>query len=315
MTKREIRSVMFEFSILAQQLLNGLVLGAIYGLIAIGYSLVYGIIGMINFAHGDIYMIAAYLTAICIAVITFFGINSIVLTLFLTFTFVVLITSLYGFSLERLAYRRLRYSPRLAPLISAIGMSIILQEYVRISQGARNQAIPALLEGKIHIPVASNPIDITAEQILIIVVSSVCVACLSFLIKNTSLGRAMRATQQDMQMAEILGVSLNKIIPLVFVLGSMMAGIAGVLVSVNYGSFNYAIGFIVGIKAFTSAVLGGIGSLTGAMLGGLILGLSESLFAGYVSVDYKDVFAFSILILVLIFKPNGLLGTHDVAKV
>lgn len=306
---------MFEISILTQQLLNGLVLGAIYGLIAIGYSLVYGIIGMINFAHGDIYMIAAYLTAICIAIIAFFGLQSIILTLIITFSFVVLVTGLYGYSLERLAYRRLRYSPRLAPLISAIGMSIILQEYVRISQGARNQAIPELLDGKIHILFATHPIDVSAEQILIFIMTGVCVAALSFVIKNTSLGRAMRATQQDMQMAEILGVSLNKIIPLVFVLGSMMAGIAGVLVSINYGSFNYAIGFIVGIKAFTSAVLGGIGSLTGAMLGGLILGLCESLFAGYVSVDYKDVFAFSVLILVLIFKPNGLLGTHDVAKV
>lgn len=306
---------MFDWGILTQQLLNGLVLGTIYGLIAIGYSLVYGIIGMINFAHGEVYMISAYLTAICLALFSMLGISSVVLAIAFTFIITMSITGLYGWAIERIAYRPLRHSTRLAPLISAIGMSLLLQEFVRISQGARNQGIPSMLEGQWRLGTEHYFVDISSIQIMIIVTAFISVFLLTILIAKTSLGRAMRATQQDMGMAEILGVSPNKIIPLVFFIGSVMAAIAGVLVSLDYGSFNFAIGFIIGIKAFTSAVLGGIGSLPGAMLGGLLLGMAESLFSGYVDVAYKDVFAFSVLVLVLIFKPNGILGTPEIEKV
>jgi branched-chain amino acid transport system permease protein len=298
---------MIDFTILNEQLINGLVLGSIYGLIAIGYSLVYGILGMINFAHGDVYMIGAYLTAIGIALCHFFGINSMPVILGITFIFAVMITGGYGWAIERLAYRPLRYSTRLAPLISAIGMSLLLENFVRISQGARNQAVPMILQGD------WGPISYI--QIAIVVVTLLSTAVLALFIAKTPMGRAMRATQQDMEMAQILGVNLNKIIPLVFVLGAFMAAIAGMLVTINFGSFNFFIGFVIGIKAFTSAVLGGIGSLPGALLGGLILGLTESLFSGYVSVDYKDVFAFAVLIIVLIFKPSGILGKTNTEKV
>lgn len=304
-----------DWAILGQQLVNGLVLGSIYGLIAIGYTMVYGIIGMINFAHGEVYMISAYLTAIFLALFHFLGIDSIVISIFLTLVLTVIITGLYGWSIERFAYKPLRGSIRLAPLISAIGMSLFLQNYVRISQGARSQGVPSLIHGQFRLGGAENFVQISHIQLTIILVSLISMVALTVLIKRSMLGKAMRATQQDLKMAAILGINTDRIIPMVFVIGAVMAAIAGTLVSLNYGSFDFHIGFIIGIKAFTAAVLGGIGSLTGAMLGGLILGLAESLFSGYVDVDYKDVFAFSVLILVLIFKPSGLLGTPEVEKV
>lgn len=301
--------------IFGQQLINGLVLGSIYGLIAIGYTMVYGIIGMINFAHGDIYMIAAYLTAICVAVLSFFGISAIVPILIITFLFTPIITGLYGLVIERVAYRPLRHSTRLAPLISAIGMSMLLENFVQVSQGARNQVVPSILTGNWQWEIGQATFLISHIQSLIIAVALLSMISLSLLIRKTTLGKAMRATSQDLVMASILGINPNKIIPYCFLMGAVLAAIAGILVSFNYGSFNYAIGFIIGIKAFTSAVLGGIGSIAGAMLGGIILGLAESLFSGYVNVDYKDVFAFGVLIVVLVLKPSGLLGTPEVEKI
>lgn len=306
---------MADFYVICQQLVNGLVLGCTYGLIAVGYTMVYGIIGMINFAHGEIYMIAAYLSAIVFAVLTFLGVNSVFFALILTLIFVIIITSLYGYSIEKIAYRPLRGSTRLAPLISAIGVSLILQNYVQISQGASNQGMPTVVEGSIRIGDATNFFQITYIQILIIVVALLSMGVLTFIIQSTPLGRACRATQQDQKMAGILGINTNVIISTVFILGSAMAAVAGVLVTLNYGSFDFFVGFVTGIKAFTAAVLGGIGSLPGAMLGGIILGLSESLFSGFINTDYKDVFAFSLLVLVLIFKPSGLLGKPEVEKV
>lgn len=306
---------MNDWGILIQQLLNGLTLGSIYGLVAIGYSLVYGIIGMINFAHGDLYMIGVYLAAIGFALCSLFGITSFITVLSITLILTMIITGMYGLSLERLAYRPLRNASRLAPLISAIGMSIILENFVQLSQGSRSQAIPVMLNEQLKIELGSYSIHISAIQLLIIMSTFISVSILTLIIAKTSLGRSMRAAEQDKDMAEILGVDPNKIIPFVFVLGAVMAGGAGVLITLNYGSFDFTIGFMVGIKAFTSAVLGGIGSLPGAMLGGLILGLAETLFAGFVDVGYKDVFAFSLLIIVLIFKPNGLLGTQPIAKI
>ncbi|MBF0419581.1 MAG: branched-chain amino acid ABC transporter permease LivH [Magnetococcales bacterium] len=303
--------------IFAQQTVNGLILGATYGLIAIGYTMVYGIIGMINFAHGEIYMVSAYLAAIFLAVLHFFGLTSVPLLLVAVLLATILVTALYGWFVEKIAYRPLRHSTRLAPLITAIGVSLILQNYVRIAQGARSQGIPSLLQGSFVLPVGDQGgvVQITHVQLLIIIVAFLSMAVLTFIMQQTSMGRACRATEQDRIMAALLGIDTNRIIAIVFVIGAAMAAIAGVLVSLNYGSFDFHIGFITGIKAFTAAVLGGIGSLPGAMLGGLILGLAESFFAGFVNSDYKDVFAFSLLVLVLIFRPSGLLGQPQITKV
>jgi len=302
--------------IITQQIINGLVLGSIYGLIAIGYTMVYGIIGMINFAHGEVYMISAYLAAITIAVLAFLGVNSPPLVILLTLAVTMVITGIYGWTIERIAYRPLRHSNRLAPLISAIGVSLVLQNYVQISQGAHPQGIPTLLEGEMRLlGNAANVVQISNIQAMILIISLLGMLLLTFVIQKTSLGQACRATQQDRKMAEILGINTDQIISLVFVMGAGMAAIAGLLVTMNYGSFDFYIGFLAGIKAFTAAVLGGIGSLPGAMLGGLLLGVTESLFSGFVNTDYKDVFAFLVLILVLIFRPSGLLGKPLVEKI
>ncbi|MEO5328201.1 MAG: branched-chain amino acid ABC transporter permease LivH [Magnetococcus sp. THC-1_WYH] len=306
-----------ELAILAQQTINGLILGATYGLIAIGYTMVYGIIGMINFAHGEIYMVSAYVTAIFLAVLHYFGLANVPLMLLAVLLATMFVTALYGWFLERIAYRPLRGSTRLAPLITAIGLSLILQNYVRLSQGARSQGIPSLLQGSFAITLGNDErlVQITYVQTLIIIVAFLSMAILTVIMHHTSLGRACRATEQDRIMASLLGIDTDRIIATVFVIGAAMAAIAGVLVTLNYGSFDFHIGFVTGIKAFTAAVLGGIGSLPGAMLGGLVLGLSESFFSGFVNADYKDVFAFSLLVLVLIFRPSGFLGHPQVVKV
>ncbi|MBF0341922.1 MAG: branched-chain amino acid ABC transporter permease LivH, partial [Magnetococcales bacterium] len=291
-----------SWHILVQQGVNGLVLGSVYGLIAVGYTMVYGIIGMINFAHGDVYMIAAYLTAIFLAIVTLLGIHSPPVVILLVLLLTIACTALYGWCVERVAYKPLRHSTRLAPLISAIGMSLILQNYVRLAQGARNQGTPTFFDGSVRL-FSNGPdqfVQITHAQILIVVTAVIGMIVLWFLIQNTAMGRACRAVQQDRVMASLLGVDVDRIISVVFVLGASMAAVAGTLVTFNYGSFDFFIGFVTGIKAFTAAVLGGIGSLPGAMLGGVVLGLAESIFSGFVNTDYKDVFAFSLLVLVLI---------------
>jgi branched-chain amino acid transport system permease protein len=304
-----------DWHILAQQLVNGLTLGSIYGLIAIGYTMVYGIIGMINFAHGDVYMLSAYVTAISLATLFSFGLDSLPFALLVTLVMTMVITAAYGWTIERIAYRPLRGSTRLAPLISAIGVSLILQNGVQLSQGARTQGVPSLIPTTLRFGEGDDFVQITLVQLMIIVISLSSMAALTWLIQRTSLGRQCRATQQDRRMAAILGINTDRIISSVFIIGAAMAAIAGVLVTLNYGSFDFNIGFVTGIKAFTAAVLGGIGSLPGAMLGGLILGLAEALFSGMVNTDYKDVFAFSLLVLVLIFRPTGLLGKPEVEKV
>lgn len=301
--------------VLAQQLVNGLVLGATYGLIAVGYTMVYGIIGMINFAHGEIYMLSAYLTAIGLAVLAYLGFSSPWILIALTLIFAMAITSLYGVVIESLAYRPLRGSNRLAPLISAIGVSLILQNYVQLSQGAKNQGVPTLVNGSLRFGSEEHFFQITYMQIVIIVVALISMTALNLVVRYTALGRACRATQQDRTMAQILGIPTDRIIASVFAMGAAMAAVAGVLITLNYGSFDFFIGFVTGIKAFTAAVLGGIGSLPGAMLGGVLLGLAESLFSGFVNSDYKDVFAFALLVLILIFRPSGLLGKPIVEKV
>lgn len=304
-----------EWHIIGQQIVNGLVLGFVYGLIAIGYTMVYGIIGMINFAHGDVYMISAYLTAIFLALFLGSGAIPAIAALALTLLVTVLITGAYGWIIEKIAYRPLRGSTRLAPLISAIGMSLILQNFVQLSQGASIQGIPTLLTGVARLGDDEKFVQISHIQILILAVASAAMIALTLVIKKTNLGRACRATQQDRTMAAMLGINTDRVISSVFIIGAVLAAVAGVLVSLNYGSFDFFIGFVTGIKAFTAAVLGGIGSMPGAMLGGVILGLSESLFSGFVNSDYKDVFSFALLILVLVFKPSGLLGRAEAEKV
>ena len=298
-----------------QQLINGLTLGAVYGLIAIGYTMVYGIIGMINFAHGEVYMVSAYLCAIGLALLAYFGIRSFPLLIFGTLVFTIIVTGVYGWAIERIAYRPLRNSTRLAPLISAIGMSLILQNYVQLSQGPNQQGIPTLMHGVLRITVGDGVVQITWTKIFILLAAFVGMVVLSWIINHTQLGRVCRATQQDRRMAAILGINTDRVISLVFMIGAAMAGLAGVLVTMNYGTFDFYIGFIIGIKAFTAAVLGGIGSLPGAMLGGLLLGVAEAQFAGLVNSDYKDVFSFALLVAILIFRPQGLLGRPVVAKV
>jgi len=307
-----------DMHILLQQLVNGLVLGALYGLIAVGYTMVYGVLGMINFAHGEVYMISAYATGIALGVLSFLGVHSVVPLLLLTVACVVVVTGTYGWVIERIAYRPLRGAPKLSLLISAIGVSLFLQAYVQLSQGPNPQGIQPVLPGAFRLALGAgedNFVQVTYAQSLIVVFALASMAFLSWVIGHTSMGRACRATQQDPRMATLLGINTDRVISTVFVIGAVMASVAGVLVTINYGSFDFSIGFVVGVKAFTAAVLGGIGSLPGALVGGLLLGLLESIFSGYVSSDYKDVFAFTVLIMVLVFRPSGLFGKPAVEKV
>ena len=301
--------------IFLQQMVNGLTLGSVYGLIAIGYTMVYGIIGMINFAHGDVYMISAYLAAIGLAVLSFFGVESFPFLILGTLVFTIVVTGVYGFVIERVAYKPLRNSTRLAPLISAIGISLILQNYAQIAQGPNQQGVPTLLSGGWRFDIGTGFVQITYTKLFILVAAFAGMAVLTYIIQYTKLGRMCRATQQDRKMASILGINTDRVISYVFIIGAAMAALAGVLITVNYGTFDFYAGFIIGIKAFTAAVLGGIGSLPGAMLGGLILGVAEEQFSGMVNTDFKDVFAFGLLVTILIFRPQGLLGRPQVSKV
>jgi branched-chain amino acid transport system permease protein len=299
-----------------QQIINGLTLGSIYALIAIGYTMVYGIIGMINFAHGEIYMISAYVGLLMITALSLFGLETIPLLLLLTLAVSILVTSAYGWTVERLAYRPLRGSPRLVPLISATGMSIFLQNYVMIGQGARDVSMRPLITGGWRFGMEGGfQVYLSYMQVIIAVVTVIFMTLLTLFISRSRLGRACRACSQDREMANLLGIDTDRVIAMTFVLGAALAAVAGVLVGLYYGLINPFIGFVAGIKAFTAAVLGGIGSIPGAMLGGILLGLTESFTSAYLSTEYKDVVAFSILVLVLLFRPTGLLGQPDLEKV
>ncbi len=299
-----------------QQLINGVTLGSIYGLIAIGYTMVYGIIGMINFAHGDIFMVGAFIALITLLAVVAMGITFLPLVLLIVLIVSMLMTSVWGWSVERIAYRPLRGSFRLAPLITAIGMSIVLQNFVQVVQGARVKPLPPQITGGITIMEKDGfLVQLSYMQILIIVTTVLLMAGFTLLINKTSLGRAQRACEQDQKMASLLGVNVDRTISLTFVMGAALASVAGVMFLLYYGVIDFYIGFLAGVKAFTAAVLGGIGSLPGAMLGGLLIGLIETFWSGYFSVEYKDVAAFSILAIVLIFMPSGLLGKPEVEKV
>ncbi len=299
-----------------QQLINGITLGAIYGLIAIGYTMVYGIIGMINFAHGEIYMLGAFIALIAYLAATTIGGGSVAFGLLAALVITMAFTALWGWAVERIAYRPLRGAPKLAPLISAIGMSIVLQNFAQISQGARVKPLPPVFKGGITLMQSEHfSVSLSYLQIAIVLLTVTLMAVFTWIITRTPLGRAQRATEQDMKMAALLGVDVDRIISATFVMGAALASVAGLMVTLYYGVIDFYIGFLAGIKAFTAAVLGGIGSLPGAMLGGLLIGLIEAFWSGYFSIEYKDVAAFSILVLVLLFRPTGLLGRPEVEKI
>jgi len=299
-----------------QQLINGITLGSIYGLIAIGYTMVYGIIGMINFAHGDIFMVGAFTALIAFLVLVAVGITAVPLALVLVLVAAMALTALYGLTVERIAYRPLRHSFRLAPLISAIGMSIVLQNYVQVAQGARVKPLPPLIQGGYTLLEGHDfAVRLSNIQIIVVVTTLLLMLGFSFLVARTRLGRNMRACEQDLKMAALVGVDVDRTISTTFVLGAALAAVAGLMFLLYYGVIDFFIGFLAGVKAFTAAVLGGIGSLPGAMIGGILIGLIETLWSAYFSIEYKDVAAFSILIIALIFLPTGILGRPEVEKV
>jgi branched-chain amino acid transport system permease protein len=292
--------------------LGGLTRGSIYALIALGYTMVYGIIQLINFAHGEIYMIGAFTALIVASVLTLMGWNQLAI-LFIASVLAVVYSAAYGFTLEKVAYKPLRQAPRLSALISAIGMSLFLQNYVLLAQTSDFLPFPNLIpDFKFMEPIEHI---VRSSEIVIYATTTVVMILLTFLIKFTRTGKAMRATAQDRNMAMLVGVNVDRVISVTFLIGSATAALGGVLIASHIGQINFYIGFIAGIKAFVAAVLGGIGSMPGAVLGSLVLGWTESFFTGYVSSDYEDVFAFLFLVLILIFRPSGILGRADTDKV
>lgn len=299
-----------------QQLVNGLVLGSIYALIALGYTMIYGVLGIINFAHGEVLMIGALVSLTLIQgmmMLTPFLPGWLILVLVLPITMAV--CAALSYTIERVAYRPLRNAPRLAPLISAIGMSVLLQTIAMMVWSRDPLMYPQLLPA-FPIQLFNSAVTITGKELIIIAVAFLVMCALLLLVERTRLGRAMRATAEQTQIAALMGVNPNRVISITFMLGGALAGLAGVMIATNYGNANFYMGFIPGLKAFTAAVLGGIGNIRGAMLGGLLLGLIESLGAGYIGdltggvlgSNYQDIFAFIVLIVVLVLRPSGLLG-------
>jgi len=300
-----------------QQLINGITLGSIYGLIAIGYTMVFGIIGMVNFAHGDVFMVSAFIALIAFLILTaWLGISSIALALFIVLIAAMLFTSLVNWVIERVAYRPLRGSFRLAPLISAIGMSILLSNFVQVTQGPRNKSIPPMVQGEfVLFDKNSFPVTLSYKQLIIWAITAVLLLAFWYLVAKTRLGRAQRACEQDRKMAALVGIDVDRTISMTFVIAAALAAVAGTMYLMYYGVVTFSDGFVPGVKAFTAAVLGGIGSLPGAVVGGLLIGLIETFWSAYFSIDYKDVAAFSVLAITLIFLPQGLFGRPDVEKV
>ena len=300
--------------IFAQQVINGLVLGSVYALVALGYTMVYGILGLINFAHGEVVMIGAMVALAAVSMLMTAAPEMSPLLMIAVAAILSIITCMaLAFSIERLAYRPLRNAPRLAPLITAIGISILLQNIAMIIWGRKYKTVPELFEFDTHIIFGAN---ITDLQVIIIGVSAILMTLLLLVVNFTKLGRAMRATSESQKVAGLMGININKIISATFMIGAGLGAIAGILVAGNYSVAHYSMGFMLGLKAFTAAVLGGIGNLGGAVLGGLLLGLIESIGAGYIGQltggflgsHYQDVFAFVVLIVVLVFRPTGIMG-------
>jgi branched-chain amino acid transport system permease protein len=300
--------------ILIQQLINGLVLGSVYALVALGYTMVYGILELINFAHGEVTMMGAMVALAVISLVLNAapGLPGLAVVVIGAVVAIAVCMAL-GFAIERVAYRPLRQAPRLAALITAIGLSIVLQNTAMLIWGRQYIPFPPVLDVRRHDFLGAS---ITDLQIFILILSVCIMGGLWWLVRRTPLGRAMRATAQSPQLASLMGVDVNRVIGYTFVIGSALAAVAGIMVSAYYGLAHYYMGFMLGLKAFSAAVLGGIGNIAGAMLGGLLLGVIESLGAGYIGdltggflgSNYQDVFAFVVLILVLVFRPSGLLG-------
>ncbi len=290
---------------------SGLTRGSIYALLALGYTMVYGIIQLINFAHGEIYMIGAFTALIMVSVFTILNIPTVAI-IALALVIAIVWSAMYGFTLDKLAYKPVRNAPRLSALISAIGMSLFLQNYVRLAQTSDFLPFPRLIP---NLPFLDGISGLSSSQFVIFVTTAVVMVILTILIKFTRIGKSMRAAAQDRMMAMLTGVNVNQVIGITFVIGSATAAIGGVLISSHIGQINFYIGFLAGIKAFVAAVLGGIGSIPGAVLGSFVLGLTESYGAGYISSDYEDVFAFVFLVVILIFRPSGLLGKTSSQKV
>jgi branched-chain amino acid transport system permease protein len=303
--------------VFVQQLINGITLGSIYGLIAIGYTMVFGIIGMVNFAHGDVFVVSAFIALIVYLILTtMLGITSAFFALVIILIVGMVMTSILSWVIERIAYRPLRGSFRLAPLISAIGMSIFLANFVQVTQGPRNKSIPPIVSGDFTLMGSDTyPVTLSFKQIIIWIVTAALLAAFWYVVTKTALGRAQRACEQDQKMAALLGINVDRTISITFVIGAALAAVAGTMYLMYYGVVSFNDGFTPGVKAFTAAVLGGIGSLPGAVVGGLLIGLIETFWSAYFTTDYKDVAAFSILAITLIFLPQGLLGRPDVEKV
>jgi branched-chain amino acid transport system permease protein len=304
--------------VFVQQLINGITLGSIYGLIALGYTMVFGIIGMVNFAHGDVFMVSAFIGLITLLILTsWLGIGSIALALLIVLIVAMVLTSFVNWAIERVAYRPLRHSFRLAPLISAIGMSIFLMNFVQVAQGPRNKSVAPMFNEVIVLMTGPDGYDVAVsyKQIVVWLVTAVLLGGFWFVVSRTALGRAQRACEQDQKMAALLGTNVDRTISLTFVIAAALAAVAGTMYLMYYGVVNFADGFVPGVKAFTAAVLGGIGSLPGAVIGGLLIGLIETMWSAYFTIDYKDVATFSILAITMIFLPQGILGRPDVEKV
>jgi len=272
----------------------------------------------VNFAHGDVFMLSAFIALIFFLILTtWLGIASVALALFIVLLVAMALTALWGWAIERVAYRPLRGSFRLAPLISAIGVSIFLANFVQVAQGARNKPTPPMVRDVIVLFESPEgyAVALSYKQIIIMATTAVLLAIFWYLVQKTPLGRAQRACEQDRKMAALLGIDVDRTVSLTFVIGAALAAVAGTMYLLYYGVVSFADGFVPGVKAFTAAVLGGIGSLPGAVLGGLIIGLIETLWSAYFSIEYKDVAAFSILAIVLIFMPSGILGRPEVEKV
>ncbi len=291
---------------------SGITRGSIYALIALGYTMVYGIIELINFAHGEIYMIGAFVALAVANILAALGMPSLAVLVVAGFVAMVYCAA-YGYTVDKIAYKPLRSAPRLSPLISAIGMSTLLMNYVGLAQTTDFVRFPRLIPKFEFISIFNG--IIRSSDFIIIVTSATVMIALTLFISKTRIGKAMRATAQNRKMAMLLGIDADKIISITFIIGSALAALGGTLIASHTGQVSFGIGFMAGLKAFTAAVLGGIGSIPGAMLGGIVLGLAESYTTGYLSGDYEDILAFSLLVCILIFRPSGLLGKAKVQKV
>ncbi len=293
-----------SMDVLLQQIVNGLVVGSVYALVALGYTMVYGILQLINFAHGEIVMIGALTALVTTKALTGAGVPD-VMALIIAIFVAMIVCAVAGMLIERIAYRPLRNAPRLAPLITAIGVSILLQQLAILVFGRNYFSFPEIIP---KTPIQIGLVTVTMNEIVIFIASIVLMVGLLWLVNKTKIGTAMRATAENQKVAGLMGIDINKIIAFTFAIGSALGAIAGVMVASNYGQAHYYMGFMLGLKAFTAAVMGGIGNLWGAVVGGLILGLVENVGLIFVRGDYKDIFAFVVLVLVLIFRPQGLIG-------